>query len=367
MAKRPISADSHITEPPNCYTDYIESKYKNIAPHIVDDPKRGEVYVIDGIDDAIPLSLVAAAGKDPSELSTKGAVFKKLHRGGWDPKARAVDQDRDGVAAEIIYPSVGLMLCNHPDFKYKRACFEAYNRWLKEFCDGLPNRLFGMPQITMETPGSGIEEVRKAKEMGFKGLMLVGEPAHEDYHHADYDPFYEAVIDLEMPICFHILTSQKDEMRNYRGPKINGFQSIIRGNQDIIGTFIFGGVFERHPKLKLVCVEADAGWAPHYMYRMDHAYKRHRYWMKCDELDCLPSEYFRENVYMTFQDDWTAFQLRNHMNIERLMWANDFPHSDATWPNSQELLKTHTADMTQWEINRILHDNVSELYGLNIQ
>ena len=156
-------------------------------------------------------------------------------------------------------------------------------------------------------------------------------------------------------------------MRTYRGPKINGFQSIIRGNQDIIGTFIFGGVFERHPKLKLVCVEADAGWAPHFMYRMDHAYKYHRYWMKCDELDRLPSEYFKENVYMTFQDDWTAFQLRDFMNVERLMWANDFPHSDATWPNSQALLAEHTADMSEWECDRILHDNVSELYGLNVQ
>jgi predicted TIM-barrel fold metal-dependent hydrolase len=185
--------------------------------------------------------------------------------------------------------------------------------------------------------------------MGFKGVMLVGQPGHEDYHHPDYDPFFEAVVDMGMPICFHILTSGKDEMRTYRGPKINGFQSIIRGNQDIIGTFIFGGVFERHPKLKLVCVEADAGWAPHFMYRMDHAYKYHRYWMKCDELDRLPSEYFKENVYMTFQDDWTAFQLRDFMNVERLMWAE------------------HTADMSEWECDRILHDNVSELYGLNVQ
>jgi predicted TIM-barrel fold metal-dependent hydrolase len=89
--------------------------------------------------------------------------------------------------------------------------------------------------------------------------------------------------------------------------------------------------------------------------------------MKCDELDRLPSEYFKENVYMTFQDDWTAFQLRDFMNVERLMWANDFPHSDSTWPNSQALLAEHTADMSELECDRILHDNVSELYGLNIQ
>ncbi len=367
MHKIPISADSHITEPPNCYIDNIEAKYRDTAPRVFDDPERGEVYVIDGMEGSIPMSLVAAAGKHPSELSTKGAKFEELHRGGWDPKARAADQDRDGVGAEIIYPSVGMVLCNHPDPAYKRACFDAYNRWLQEYCAGLPGRLFGQAQIAMASPESGIEEVRKAKEMGFKGVMLVGNPDHEDYHHPDYDPFFEAVVDLELPISFHILTSKSDNLVTQRGPRINGFQTIIRGNQDIIGTFIFGQVFERHPKLKLVCVEADAGWAPHYMYRMDHAYKYHRYWLKCDEMAQLPSAYFKENVYMTFQDDWTAFKFRDDMNINRLMWANDFPHSDATWPDSQALLAEHTADMSEAEKNRVLHDNVAELYGIQLQ
>ena len=64
-----------------------------------------------------------------------------------------------------------------------------------------------------------------------------------------------------------------------RGPKMNAFLSIVRGCQDIMGMLVLGGVFERHPDLQVVCVEADAGWVPHFMYRMDHAYKRHRYWL----------------------------------------------------------------------------------------
>ena len=125
---------------------------------------------------------------------------------------------------------------------------------------------------------------------------------------------------------------------------MNAFLGIIRGCQDIIGTLIFGGVFERHPKLKVVCVEADAGWVPHYMYRMDHAYNRHRNWLPAGTLSKLPSEYFRENIYTTFQDDWVAFQMPDMMNWQRLMWANDFPHSDSTWPWSQEMLAAHSAD-----------------------
>jgi hypothetical protein len=131
MVKRPISADSHITEPPNCYSDYIEPGYREKAPQIAHHEKYGDIYVIDGLDQPIPMGLVAAAGRDPKELRVGGAKFEELHRSGWDAKYRIADQDRDGVAAEIIYPTVGMMLCNHPDFAYKKACFDAYNRWLQ--------------------------------------------------------------------------------------------------------------------------------------------------------------------------------------------------------------------------------------------
>ncbi len=79
----------------------------------------------------------------------------------------------------------------------------------------------------------------------------------------------------------------------------------------------------------------------------------------------MPSDYFRENVYMTFQDDWVAFKMKDMCNQRRLMWANDFPHSDSTWPWSQELLAKHTVNLNEQEKNWLLHDNVAELYGLN--
>jgi len=54
------------------------------------------------------------------------------------------------------------------------------------------------------------------------------------------------------------------------------------------------------------------------------------------------------------------------MNTDRLMWANDFPHSDATWPHSQELLMQHAMQLDEQARRRILHDNVAELYGITV-
>jgi predicted TIM-barrel fold metal-dependent hydrolase len=96
--------------------------------------------------------LVATAGKKPEEITTGGGKFEELHRSGWDPKARIADQEKDGVSAEIIYPTVGMMLCNHEDFDYKQACFDAYNRWIAECCSEIPNRLLGCGQTAVRSP-----------------------------------------------------------------------------------------------------------------------------------------------------------------------------------------------------------------------
>ena len=368
ISKPIISADSHIMEPPDTYSARIDLKYKETAPHVVWDEKRGDTYVVEGMKESVPMGLIAAAGKSAEELAGAAAhaKFDELHRGSWDPQARIADQDRDGVAAEVIYPSVGMILCNHPDADYKKACFDAYNLWIADYCSPHPERLLGLGQTAMRSPDEGIKDLERVKAMGLRGVMMSGFPIMEDYDSPIYDEFWQAAIEMQMPLSFHILTSREGVAKPPRGPKINSFMSIIRGNQDIIGTFIFGGVFERHPQLKIVCVEADAGWAPHFMYRMDHAYDRHRYWMTGATLSKRPSEYFRENVYMTFQEDWVAFKMTDMCNPRRLMWANDFPHSDSTWPWSQELLKKHTIGLTRAEKEAILHDNAAELYQIAI-
>jgi predicted TIM-barrel fold metal-dependent hydrolase len=363
MAKPIISADSHVTEPPDTYVDRIDRRFRHRAPHVVRDPKRGDLFVIEGMDKPIPMGLVAAAGKPAESLRMFGAKLDDMHPGGWDPEARLADQDVDGVSAEVLYPTVGMMLCNHPDFDYKKACFDAYNRWIAEYCSAHPDRLIGVGQTAMRSVAEGIEDLRQIKALGLRGVMMPGNPAIADYDDLAYGPFYEAAADLGLPLSFHILTGQQDTFKA-RGPRLNAFLSIIRGCQDIIGLFILGGVFERHPRLRLVCVEADAGWVPHYMYRMDHAWERHRYWLPAGTLTRKPSDYFRDCVYTTFQDDWVAFQVTDLCNVHRLMWASDFPHSDSTWPHSRDVIARQAAHLPEAERDLILHDNVAELYGL---
>ena len=369
-----ISADSHIVEPGDCYVDRIDPAFRDRAPVGVTDEKLGAVMDVDNGRSRVPLWFLSAAGKPAEYLSLTHYVgWDGLYPGGHDAAARLSEQDQDGVAAEVLYPSIGMLLCNHPDADYKKACFDAYNQWLSEYVAVAPDRLIGLGQTALRSPEEGVADLEKMKDLGLSGVMIPGFAAcweEGDYDDARWDPVWRACIELGLVPSFHILTSGDDVPGSNwksRGPKMNSFLGIIRGCQDLIGTFVFGGVFERNPDLKVVCVEADAGWVPHFMYRMDHAFKRHRNWLPPGQtLSRLPSEYFAENIYTTFQDDWVAFKTTNLMNWRRLMWANDFPHSDSTWPWSQELLAEHCADLSAEQRRAILCDNVAELYGIDV-
>ena len=366
ITDRPIiSADSHITEPPETYVDYIDKAFADRAPRMEDHGADGDVFIIDGFKRPINIGTAAAAGKPPDQIRVKGDHFKDLHRSGWDPSARLADQARDGVAAEVIYPTVGMMLCNHRDADYKHACFQAYNRWIAEYCAFDTERLLGVGQTAMRSPQEGIDDLQRIKDAGLRGVMMPGLPVgDDDYDSPVFDEFWDAAIEQGLPLSFHILTTRADKTR---GPNMNSFLSVVRGCQDIIAMLVLSSVFERHPDLRIVCVEADAGWVPHFMYRMDHAYKRHRYWLPAgQELTRLPSEWFANNIYTTFQDDWTAFRFADAMNWQRLMWANDFPHSDSTWPWSQEMLAEHTKDLSEEQKRAILSENAAELYRIDL-
>lgn len=365
-----ISADSHIVEPPNCYVDFIDPKYRADAPRVERLPNGNDAYVIKDMKRTIPMGFLDGAGMKVLERKhhAENIKFELIRTGGYDAKARLVDMDLEGTAAEIIYASVGMVLCTHPDPLYKDASMKAYNRWLQSFCEGAPNRLFGLAQTAILSVDSAIEDFRRAKEMGMVGMMMPGNPVNGEYDQPQYDALWECAVDLDLPICFHILTAKGDGVdeafKGKRGHPLNGFMGIIRAVQDVMGMMVLGGVFERHPKLKLVTAEGDAGWMPHYMYRMDHAV-----YTAADDgilkgLSKLPSEYIKSNVFMTFQDDYTAFRNVDQLNYKQLLWANDYPHTDSTWPNSQALLAKHASSLPEHLRRAILRENTAELFNL---
>lgn len=357
-----FSADSHVVEVEACYAQ-IERRFESKRPRAAEDPKQGAVMVVPGMDFTIPSGMLSRAGLRYEDWG-KPRPWSAIHPAAWDPKARLAIQDEEQVEGEVIYPSAGMVLCLHEDVAYRKACFEAYNRWLAEFCATDPKRLIGIGMAAIPTPEEGVRELEAIKRQGFRGVMLCGDAAFEDYDHPSYAPVWEASIGLGLPINFHILTGRDSYGMAVRGPKVIQQIVTVRGNQNIIMMMVLGGVFERHPKLRVVMVENDAGWLPHFCFRLDHAWERHRWSLETGSISRRPSEFVRENIWTTFQDDSTVKLVANALALDHVMWATDFPHGDGTYPHSRRIADEVTEGMTPKQKQGVVRDNARAFYGL---
>ena len=155
MAYPIISADSHVTEPPNTYTEFIDRAFLDRAPRMEKIGDAGDMFVIDGMSEPISIGLAAAAAGRPKRFACAAGASRTCTAAAGIRRRAWPTRQRDGVAAEVIYPTVGMVLCNHSDLDYKKACFDAYNLWIARLPSAHPERLLGIGQTAMRTARRG--------------------------------------------------------------------------------------------------------------------------------------------------------------------------------------------------------------------
>ena len=100
------------------------------------------------------------------------------------------------------------------------------------------------------------------------------------------------------------------------------------------------------------------------MNRMDNVYteraqgvQHHRF-----RHGVLPSDFFRQNVFISFQEDALGIQLRSHVGVDNLMWGSDYPHAESTFPMSREVVDRILHGVPDEEKRKIVGENVARLY-----
>jgi len=130
---------------------------------------------------------------------------------------------------------------------------------------------------------------------------------------------------------------------------------------------IFSGVFERHPRLTLAIVEFELSWAPNVVISMDYTYReRHGEAIYRFKDGMLPSDFFRRNVVLSFQEDAIGIRLRDVIGVDKMMWGSDYPHSESTFPQSQKILAEILAGVPQDEQAKIAGGNTARVYNFDV-
>ncbi len=369
MEQSIVSSDSHVIEVPDLWEKGMSAAFRPRAPKAFFDEKR-DAWMFGSAEVQIQaVGGLFMAGQQPENLEKfRKAGFAVARPGGWDPFERQADMVTDGVAAEVLYPSLGLGLYCVEDAALQEELFRAYNDWIIDYCQKVPDRLYGVALVSMYNIDHAIAEMERCAKRGVIGTMIWQVPhANLPFTSEHYERFWAASQDLDLPIHLHILTGFGDSMhrQSATGPKryrigVEQTHEI----EDALFELIFHGVLERYPKLKIVSVENEVGWMPFWLGQCDKNFKRHRHSQKV-QMSKLPSEYFAEQIYATFFNDVVGGKLFSWWGQDNCMWSNDYPHQNSTWPNSRAVIERDMADLPAVTREKLLNTNVRKLYKLN--
>jgi predicted TIM-barrel fold metal-dependent hydrolase len=188
---------------------------------------------------------------------------------------------------------------------------------------------------------------------------------HEPYHDKKYDPVWAACSDLQMPVHVHSAAADREAYGEHVGLYI---AEVRWWSTRPLWFLLWSGVFERFPDLTFVTTECGAFWVPDLLWSSDIVYDREHAAKKLGSqltahLPMRPSEYFDRNCFIGASNTRRRELARRYeIGVPNLMWGNDFPHPEGTWPHTKEWLRNAFHDIPVDETQQILGANAAECY-----
>jgi len=314
-----------------------------------------------------------------------------------DPAARLADYDHDGVAAGVLFhgsmnmepiPFIPSSLGKStpiPDYDLAKVGYSIYNRWLADFVADDPHRHIGLAYVPIWDVDASVAEVEWAHGAGIKGINF---PAMKDgdvapYNQRVWEPLWTAVEERGMPLVTHVGAATNAD---YSGVEFVALLQVESGNfvsKRAIWWMIFGGVFERHPDLKLVITETPGNWFGYTADELDGVYS----WYEANrdrplnqalfrQVPRKPSEYMARNVFFgaSFASPIEVQQAAEHDLSSQLLWGSDYPHLEGTFvyregrdmPSvTRASLRNTFCDVAPADTLRMIGQNAIDIYGLD--
>jgi predicted TIM-barrel fold metal-dependent hydrolase len=367
MAERPrtIDADGHVLEPRAAWSSMPD----DLRPRIVTD-EHGLDHVIVSDQDIF----VARLGQMGSPGTDVGAPvgpvpLEQARPGAFDPVARLVDMDDEGIDVAVLYPTIGLGFWGITDQRAAIALARAYNDWLAGYCAAAPTRLHAAAMVPFQDPAAAVAELRRARtELGFVAAFVRPNPCcGRTLTDPENEPFWEEAEALGVAVAIHegFQTAIPPLGSDRRPTNVLVLHAASHTLEQMLACaqLIGLGVLERHPELRVVFLEAGGGWVPYWLARLDHQVPSyHRY---APEVKLLPSEYFARQCWISFEiDEATLPALAPFVGDDRIVWGSDYPHADSTFPGALAELRQTIAPLGEASRTRILGTNAADLYGL---
>ncbi|UGQ11001.1 amidohydrolase [Yinghuangia sp. ASG 101] len=379
-----ISVDDHILEPPTLWIDRLPKADRDRAPHMEFDDTGLDFWVYDG--KKFPSSgLSAVVGKSKEEFSPEPLPYSEMRPGCYDPVARVEDMNRAGILASLCFPTItrfcGQLFSEAKDLEFGFTCLQTYNDWIiEDWCGAAPGRYIPLILIPLWDPKLAAKEMERCANKGATTFAFSENPAplglptiHDQGGY--WDPVFAAANELEMVASMHVGSSSQVPQIAPDAPFLANLAWGATRTSGAMLSWLFSGMFQRFPKLKIALSEGEIGWMPYFLERAEQVLDKQRHWVKkgvrfmdhagshsvdLDTLDIRAT--FRDHIFGCFIDDEHGIASIDTIGEDNIMCETDYPHSDSTWPDCITVVKNRIKHLPEETQYKILRGNAEKLY-----
>ncbi|MDA0262284.1 MAG: amidohydrolase family protein [Proteobacteria bacterium] len=363
---RLISSDSHVTEPADLWLNALGGKFGERAPRMVGERegRQGKYFDVGGGLYVVMEKIEAEAKKNRPGTRDAGS----------DQEVRLQFQRDAGLDAEIINPTTMGCIMQSPDLEIRTASAAVYNDYMAEYCAPDTNRLIGIAVVPTHDVDWAVNELQRVRKLGFRGAMINTVPpeGQAPYRDKRYEKIWAAAEELDIPLTLHILTGRvldpisyaetDEEYAEAPGKFLDAYDEI---RHVLANDFIFGQIFDKFPKLKLVTGELELVWVLPFVNRIDQMQTDFSDVIKMPALKHRASDYMRIHVWHGMIDDSARDIIIPIVGANRVTWGSDFPHIRSIGLDAHQRTAEMFGSLSAADQARIVGGNVAELYHLN--
>lgn len=370
MTSPVIDCDSHVLEPADLWETYLEAEFRDRAIRIVD---------VDGVESLLMGDQVVMAGNlaglggvhlDRATIFTGGLRYADgCPPASYDPAARLAMYDETGVDAGLVFPTIGILPFECDDVDLLSAYARAYNRWQTDFAAAGDGRILPVAALNLRDLDGAIAELDRCLDAGFRALFLPPEPV-DGVRPGDpaFDPLWARCAEAGVAVCLHVVVrfggaGVPFAAWQQTGPGLVFSFSLGAPGQLIPAatSMVLDGTFDRHPDLRLVCVEAGCGWGGFLMDRLDEKHKV--FAPMLSPLDLKPSEYVQRNIWFVAEpEERTIAGQLDVVGEDRILWGSDYPHIDSDL-RAPEQIRASIGGLSAERQAAVLGGNAVDLFG----
>jgi predicted TIM-barrel fold metal-dependent hydrolase len=356
-----ISADSHVMEPTDLWLKTLSNKLGDRTPRLLDEyqGKKGRFFYTGG--------QVLIYGQGDADAQKIG-----MQEAGWRPDVRVEFQKKAGVAVEIMNATTMLLIMRHPDREACELSAQVFNDWLADYVAYDRKRFLGVSMIPMFDVEWALKELERTGKKGLAcaNVHLVPPPGLPPYRKPYWDKFWARCEEMDVPVQLHIITGRIPDPLHYHTDeeRETSPSTLIALGSEVMPVladdFIYGGILDRFPKLKVLCTEFEISWIPYFMWRLDQMQQAMAARLPLRKLEMRASDYMRRRVWHGMIDDKYGAEAIPHIGASQVLWGSDFPHIRSIGLDTQSALARMLAKLPPADQEKVVGGNAKQLFNI---